>query len=229
MKKYEIDISVKEAIISRRSVRQFLPDPIPDEVIKDILEISSRAPSGTNIQPWNVHVLTGKFKDKVCTKASESFMDPSKENKNDRVHYMEKFRDPYITRRRKVGWDLYNLLDIKKGDYEKTKLFHVKNFSFFGAPVGLLFTIEKDLGWMSWLDYGMFIQNICVAARAYGIHTCPQAAWSSVHNDIAPIINITDNHLIHCGMSLGIEDTNAKVNNLRTERANLNEFVNFYN
>ena len=120
------------------------------------------------------------------------------------------------------------ILDIKKGDYEKTKLFHVKNFSFFGAPVGLLFTIEYDLGWMSWLDYGMFIQNICVAARAYGIHTCPQAAWSSVHNDIAPLINISDNHLIHCGMSLGIEDTNAKVNNLRTERANLNEFVNFH-
>ena len=75
----------------------------------------------------------------------------------------------------------------------------------------------------------MFIQNICVAARAYGIHTCPQAAWSSVHNDIAPLINISDNHLIHCGMSLGIEDTSAKVNNLRTERASLNEFVNFHN
>ena len=95
----------------------------------------------------------------------------------ERLNYMEKYREPYIGRRRKVGWDLYNILDIKKGDYKKTKIFHAKNYEFFGAPMGLIFSIERDLGWMSWLDYGMFIQNICLVARNYGLHTCPQAAW----------------------------------------------------
>ena len=152
---------------------------------------------------------------------------PNKNNKNDRLHYMEKFRDPYITRRRKVGWDLYALLDIKKGDYEKTKSFHVQNFSFFGAPLGLIFTIEKDLGWMSWLDYGMFLQNICIAARAYGLHTCAQASWSGVHEDISPLLKISENHLIHCGMSIGMEDKQAEVNKLRTDRADLDDFVTF--
>ncbi len=223
-----MNIEVKDAITSRRSIRQFTSEPISNEVITDILEVAARAPSGTNIQPWNVHVLTGSKKDEVCATASESFLDSKKNNKNDRLHYMEKFRDPYITRRRKVGWDLYALLDIKKGDYEKTKSFHVQNFSFFGAPLGLIFTIEKDLGWMSWLDYGMFLQNICIAARAYGLHTCAQASWSGVHEDISPLLKISENHLIHCGMSIGMEDKQAVVNQLRTDRADLDDFVTFY-
>ena len=228
MKKSEMNIGVKAAITSRRSIRQFTSKPISNEVITDILEVAAWAPSGTNIQPWNVHVLTGSMKGKVCETASKSFLNPTTNNKNDRLHYMEKFRDPYISRRRKVGWDLYTLLDIKKGDYEKTKSFHVKNFSFFGAPVGLIFTIEKDLGWMSWLDYGMFLQNICIAARAYGLHTCAQASWSGVHEDIAPLLKISTNHLIHCGMSIGMEDEQAVVNKLRTERADLDDFVTFH-
>jgi len=223
-----MNIEVKDAIISRRSIRQFTSEPISNEVITDILEVAARAPSGTNIQPWKVHVLTGSMKNEVCATASESFLDSKKNNKNDRLHYMEKFRDPYITRRRKVGLDLYALLDIKKGDYEKTKSFHVQNFSFFGAPLGLIFTIEKDLGWMSWLDYGMFLQNICIAARAYGLHTCAQASWSGVHEDISPLLKISENHLIHCGMSIGMEDKQAVVNKLRTDRADLDDFVTFY-
>ena len=127
-----------------------------------------------------------------------------------------------------VSTPYYALLDIKKGDYEKTKSFHVQNFSFFGAPLGLIFTIEKDLGWMSWLDYGMFLQNICIAARAYGLHTCAQASWSGVHEDISPLLKISENHLIHCGMSIGMEDKQAVVNQLRTDRADLDDFVTFY-
>ena len=219
---------VIKAILSRRSIRKFTSEPIPMDIIKDIILTASRAPSGTNIQPWNVHVLTGTAKDKICSKASQSFLDPQKNNKNDRLHYMEKFRDPYISRRRKVGWDLYNLLGIEKGDYEKTKKFHVQNFSFFGAPVGFLFTIEKDLGWMSWLDYGMFLQNICIAARGYGLHTCPQAAWGQLHDHIAPLLRITDNHIIHCGLSLGWEDEKAEINELRTEREDVKGFTIFH-
>ena len=219
---------VKNAIISRRSVRKFLSKGINKEIIEDILNVSARAPSGTNIQPWNVHVLTGSARDRICKKASSAFLDPKIDKKNDRLHYMDNFRDPYITRRRKVGWDLYELLNIKKGDYEKTKAFHVQNFNFFDAPVGLLFTIEKDLGWMSWLDYGMFLQNICIAARGYGLHTCPQAAWGQINNVLSPLLNIQDNHIIHCGISLGWEDENAEVNKLRTVREDINTFTTFH-
>ncbi|MDB9971475.1 nitroreductase [Alphaproteobacteria bacterium] len=219
---------VKNAIISRRSVRKFLSKGINKEIIEDILNVSARAPSGTNIQPWNVHVLTGSARDRICKKASSAFLDPKIDKKNDRLHYMDNFRDPYITRRRKVGWDLYELLNIKKGDYEKTKSFHVQNFNFFDAPVGLLFTIEKDLGWMSWLDYGMFLQNICIAARGYGLHTCPQAAWGQMNNVLSPLLNIQDNHIIHCGISLGWEDENAEVNKLRTVREDINTFTTFH-
>ena len=219
---------VKNAIISRRSVRKFLSKGINKEIIEDILNVSARAPSGTNIQPWNVHVLTGSARDRICKKASSAFLDPKIDKKNDRLHYMDNFRDPYITRRRKVGWDLYELLNIKKGDYEKTKAFHVQNFNFFDAPVGLLFTIEKDLGWMSWLDYGMFLQNICIAARGYGLHTCPQAAWGQMNNVLSPLLNIQDNHIIHCGISLGWEDENAEVNKLRTVREDINTFTTFH-
>ena len=219
---------VKNAIISRRSVRKFLSKGINKDIIEDILNVSARAPSGTNIQPWNVHVLTGSARDRICKKASSAFLDPKIDKKNDRLHYMDNFRDPYITRRRKVGWDLYELLNIKKGDYEKTKAFHVQNFNFFDAPVGLLFTIEKDLGWMSWLDYGMFLQNICIAARGYGLHTCPQAAWGQINNVLSPLLNIQDNHIIHCGISLGWEDENAEVNKLRTVREDINTFTTFH-
>ena len=219
---------VKNAIMSRRSVRKFLSKDINKDIIKDILNVSARAPSGTNIQPWNVHVLTGSARNRICKKASSAFLDPKIDKKNDRLHYMDNFRDPYITRRRKVGWDLYELLNIKKGDYEKTKAFHVQNFNFFDAPVGLLFTIEKDLGWMSWLDYGMFLQNICIAARGYGLHTCPQAAWGQMNNVLSPLLNIQDNHIIHCGISLGWEDENAEVNKLRTVREDINTFTTFH-
>ena len=219
---------IKNAIISRRSVRKFLSKGINKDIIEDILNVSARAPSGTNIQPWNVHVLTGSARDRICKKASSAFLDPKIDKKNDRLHYMDNFRDPYITRRRKVGWDLYELLNIKKGDYEKTKAFHVQNFNFFDAPVGLLFTIEKDLGWMSWLDYGMFLQNICIAARGYDLHTCPQAAWGQINNVLSPLLNIQDNHIIHCGISLGWEDENAEVNKLRTVREDINTFTTFH-
>ena len=228
MDNFESNQYVKHAIMSRRSVRKFMDKKVEKDIVVDILETASRAPSGTNIQPWNVHVLTGNSLKMFTEKASSFFLDDSYEKKNDRIHYMEKFRDPYISRRRKVGWDLYDILGIKKGDYDKTKKFHSQNFKFFNAPVGMIFTIERDLGWMSWLDYGMFLQNICIAARGYGLHTCPQAAWGQLHDHIAPLLRITDNHIIHCGLSLGWEDEKAEINELRTEREDVKGFTIFH-
>ena len=127
-----------------------------------------------------------------------------------------------------MGWDLYDLVGIKKGDREKTKSFHAKNFRFFGAPVGMIFTIDQDMGWMSWLDYGMFLQNICIAARGQGLHTCAQASWGTYHTVVEKELGLSGQELVHVGMSLGHEDTEAPQNNLATVREPLEDFVTFH-
>ena len=222
-------INAHEAIKSRRSVRAYKKKLVPIEIVEEILRIASRAPSGTNTQPWKVNVLTGNFLKNFKKKLVNTFNKEGFKHKADRVHYLEKFREPYLSRRRKIGWDLYALLGIKKGEYDKTKIFHAKNYEFFEAPVGLIFSIEKDLGWMSWLDYGAFIQNISIAARGFDLHTCPQAAWGHLHLKIEQLLNIETNFIVHCGMALGYEDESNKLNDLRTDREDLNSFVTFNN
>ena len=221
-------LSVDEAILSRRSVRAFKPDEVSQETVADILEVAKRSPSGTNTQPWRVHVFTGAAKDRLIDTVQKVFWEDANEHSHDRLHYMETWREPYLARRRKVGWDLYGLAGIKKGEWEKTREFHSRNFRFFGAPVGILFTVDNDMGWMSWLDYGMFIQSVCIAARGRGLHTCAQAAWGTYHALLKDYLRLPDKQMIHCGMSLGFEDTQAAVNALETVREPLDEFVTFH-
>ncbi len=221
-------LSVYEAITSRRSVRAFKSDPVPRETVAHILEVASRAPSGTNIQPWHVHVLTGDALTSLSDAVLDAYWNEPQEHENDRQHYLEKMREPYLARRRKIGWALYGLLGIKKGEREKTREFHSRNYKFFNAPVGMIFTIDRDMGWMSWLDYGMFIQNICIAARGQDLHTCPQAAWGSYHDVVEKHLDLPAEQLVHCGMSLGYEDTTAEVNELETVREPLDAFVTFH-
>ena len=221
-------LTVDEAILSRRSVRGYLPTPVPHEAVEHILQVASRAPSGTNTQPWKVHVLTGVALKGLSDAVLEAFYNDTDQHGNDRTHYLDKWRDPYLARRRKVGWDLYDLVGIKKGDREKTKSFHAKNFSFFGAPVGMIFTIDQDMGWMSWLDYGMFLQNICIAARGQGLHTCAQASWGTYHTVVEKELGLPGHELVHVGMSLGYEDTEAPQNSLATVREPLESFVTFH-
>ena len=150
-------MDVIKAIKTRRSIRSFKKKKVLLSEIKKILELASLSPSGSNTQPWNVHVLYGNSLKKFTEEMVNEFIKNGKNLKLERLNYMEKYRSPYLERRRKVGWDLYSLLDIKKGDYKKTLEFHSQNYRFFNAPIGLIFSIEKDLGWMSWLDYGMFM------------------------------------------------------------------------
>ena len=221
-------MDVDEAITSRRSVRAFKSDAVPRETVAHILEVASRAPSGTNIQPWHVHVFTGDSLTSLSDAVLDAYWNEPEKHSNDRLHYMEDWRDPYLARRRKIGWDLYGLLGIKKGEREKTREFHSRNFKFFNAPVGMIFTIDRDMGWMSWLDYGMFMENICIAARGQGLHTCPQAAWGQYHDVIEKHLALPPEQVVHCGMSLGFEDTTAKVNSLATVREPLDTFVTFH-
>ncbi len=167
---------VTNAINTRRSLRGFLGDPIPQSIVESVLRTAARAPSGTNMQPWQVYVLTGEIRQRVCDAVCHAFDHTPEKHDSEKRYYPKKWFEPFISRRRKVGWDLYGLLGIEKGDKEKMKKQHRRNFQFFDAPVGLIFTIHRDLETGSWLDYGMFLQNIMLLAREAGLHTCPQAA-----------------------------------------------------
>lgn len=217
---------VEEAVGQRRSVRAFKPDPVPRETVERILKIAARAPSGTNMQPWKVQVLTGAAKDRLSAAILTAF-DGDEEHSGEWAYYPKKFRDPYLARRRKVGWDLYGLLGIEKGDSERMHAQHGRNHLFFDAPVGLIFTIDRDLEIGSWLDYGMFLQNVMVLARSHGLETCPQAAFAPYHKVIRAELGLDEIEAVVCGMSLGYADWDKVENTLVTERAPLEDFVTF--
>jgi nitroreductase len=218
---------VLDAIASRRSVRAFLPTPVPRATVERILEAATRAPSGTNMQPWRVRVLTGAAKERLSRAVHAAAMREPERHKSEYLYYPPQFPEPYLSRRRKVGWDLYGLLGIKKGEAEKMRVQHARNYLFFDAPVGMIFTIDRVLQIGSWLDHGMFLENIMVAARGFGLHTCPQAAFAPYHAVIRRELGIPDSEMVVCGMSLGHEDTSAVENTLRTEREKLSGFVEF--
>lgn len=227
---HDVPVSVEEAIRSRRSVRAFLPTPVPRATVEEILGLAARAASGTNIQPWHVHVLTGERKAALSARILQAFDDPEESARHQAEFpiYPSEWIPPYIDRRRKVGWDLYGLLGIGKGDRARTHAQHARNYAFFGAPVGMIFTIHRVLGYAAWIDYGMFLQNLMIAARGRGLHTCPQFAFAQFHELIKDGIGLPPEQKVLCGMSLGYEDTSAIENSLRTERAPLGEWVDFH-
>ncbi|TKT80071.1 nitroreductase [Aquamicrobium sp. LC103] len=218
---------VDEAISSRRSVRAFLPTPVDEETIKDILRVASRAPSGTNMQPWKVYVTTGETKQKIADAILNSGVRAEKVEWDEYRYYPDQFFEPYLTRRRAVGFALYGLLGIGRREVERMRAQHDRNFVFFDAPVGMIFTIDRRLNMGSWIDHGMFLQSIMIAARGRGLHTCPQAAFAPYHREIRPILGIPDEEIVVCGMALGHEDESKPENELRSERAPLEEFVTF--
>jgi nitroreductase len=221
---------VDAAITSRHSIRAYLPTPVPRETIEQILQVAARAPSGTNTQPWKVHVLTGQSLRDLSTRILAAFNDPEARARHteEYAYYPTQWASPYIDRRRKVGWDLYGLLGIGKADKERMHAQHARNYRFFDAPVGLIFTIDRVMERGSWLDYGMFLQNIMVAARARGLDTCPQAAFTQFHRIIAEQLGLGAQEMVVCGMSLGHADTNAIENTLVTEREPVAGFARFH-
>ncbi len=223
-------LTVDAVLRLRRSIRAFLPTPVAREQIEAILAVAARAPSGTNTQPWRVHVLTGLSRQTLSARILAAFNDPAQaaEHAEEYAYYPSEWVSPYIDRRRKVGFDLYRLLEIAKGDKARMHAQHGRNFDFFGAPVGLIFTIDRVMQQGSWLDYGMFLQSIMIAARARGLDTCAQAAFTPYHRLIAAHLHLPANEQVVCGMALGHADLAAPENQLVTERAALSEFVQFY-
>ena len=220
---------IDQAIITRRSVRAFLDTSVPRDVVNEILAVASRAPSGTNAQPWRVYVLTGDAKVKLSADVLAAYDDPQRDSKyrEEYPYYPREWVAPYIDRRRKVGWDLYSLLQISREDKARMHAQHSRNFTFFGAPVGMIFTIDRILELGSWLDYGMFLQSIMVAARARGLDTCPQAAFTQFHAVISNHLRLPADEMVVCGMALGHADPAAIENTLSTEREPVSGFARF--
>lgn len=223
--------SVDAAIQSRFSARAFLPTPVARETLEHILQVASRAASGTNTQPWKVYVLQGASRDelvsKVCAAHDALYADPTLAAtfREEYDYYPEKWVSPYIDRRRENGWSLYGLLGITKGDKDRMHAQHQRNYRFFDAPVGLMFTLDRVMGRGSLVDYGMFLQGIMVAARAQGLHTCPQAAWNGFARIILPHIGAGGDEMLVCGMSLGWADPGAPVNGFHTPREPVERFT----
>lgn len=225
--------TVKEAIDTRMSARAFTQQAVPREFIAELLAQASRAPSGTNTQPWKVYVLQGHSRDslveKVCAAHDEVRAHPEKaaDYREPYDYYPEKWVSPFIDRRRENGWSLYGLLGITKGDKDKMHAQHQRNYRFFDAPVGLMFTLDKVMGRGSLVDYGMFLQTLMLAARGMGLHTCPQAAWNGFGSIILPHIGAGDNEMLVCGMALGYADESQIVNTFRTPRETVASFTHW--
>lgn len=229
MKQDQITQAVDAVMRGRKSVRAFLPTEIPRQTIEDILEVSARAPSGNNAQPWKVYVVTGQKKNDLGQDILNAFLDPeeSKKHQNEYDYYPKKWIDPFAARRKKVGLDLYALLGLGRDDREGMMRQTGRNFIFFDAPVALVFTINRILNQGSWLDYGMFLQNVMLAAKARGLDTCPQAAFINFHKIVESHLSIPNDEQLVCVISLGYEDATKIENTLISERAPLSEFVQF--
>jgi len=222
-------MQVDDAILSRRSVRGFLPTPVARRTVEEILEVAARAPSGTNMQPWKVYVCAGAAKAALAEEVAGLYLAGGPEHRDETKMYPDQadFPDEYRARRRKVGWDLYSLLGVEKGDRDGSRRHHVKNYLFFGAPVGLFFFVDGVLEIGSWLDYGMFIENVMLAARGRGLDSCPQAAWQRFHQPVRRHLGVPEGRVLVCGMSLGHADPAAPANALRTVREPAAEFARF--
>ena len=222
---------VDAAITSRMSVRAFTAQAVEKATIEHLLQVASRAPSGTNCQPWRVYVLNGASRDslveKVCAAHDAMRADPAvaAEYAEEYDYYPQQWISPYIDRRRENGWGLYGLLGIGKGDKDKMHAQHQRNYRFFDAPVGLMFTVDRVMGRGSMIDYGTFLQSIMVAARAQGLHTCPQAAWNGFAKIIMPHVGAGANEMLVCGMALGYADPQAPVNGFHTPRVPVADFT----
>lgn len=221
--------AVDAAITSRRSIRAFLPKPVERADIERILEVAARAPSGTNTQPWKVYVLTGQARRELSEAILAVNADPeqARQHTEEYAYYPRAWISPFVERRRKVGWDLYSLLGLTRDNKAGMAAQHARNYGFFDAPVGLIFTIDRIMEQGSWLDYGMFLQSIMVAARGRGLDTCPQAAFTQYHRVIAQQLALPENEMVVCGMALGWADPGKVENSLVTEREPVAQFARF--
>lgn len=219
--------TVEAAAATRRSIRAYLPRQVERSILKRILEIAGKAPSGSNFQPWKVYVLSGKTLSKVSDDMRAAYLQ-GRPNEREYKYYPSSIPEPFLSRRRTTGWGLYNLLGITRGDMEKSREFRVNMYGFFGAPVGIVFSIDKKLELGSWLDYGMFLQTLMLAARQFGLDSCPQASIAEYPSVLRSILPISDDEIIVCGMALGYAKPDSIINTYQPDRLGVNDFSAFF-
>jgi nitroreductase len=218
-------VDVYEAVTSRRAVRGFLDKEVPRKVLERVLSAAAWAPSGSNIQPWNVYVVTGEPLAELKKRATGRVADGVLWDDREYVMYPPAMKARYRDRREAFGNERYSALGIAREDWEARQRAAIANWDCFGAPAALFCYIDRDLGVAQWADLGMYLQSVMLLLRAEGMHSCPQMAWSQVHNTVAEIVSPPDELMLFCGMSIGYEDTT--VDYVRTGRAVLDETVTF--
>ena len=221
-------MDVAAAVASRYSCRAFLPTPIAEPIVRDIVERAARAPSAGNMQPWRVYALAGKRVDELraLLKPRMATELPKGEGTNYTI-YPEPLTEPYQTRRFTVGQLLYNAVGIPRGDRPGRYRQYARNFEFFGAPVALFFARDRTHGPAQWADIGGYLQTVALVARGHGLHTCAQQAWVSFHRTVETFLNLPPDLMIYSGMALGYADESAPINQWRSPRAPLDDFTSF--
>lgn len=217
-------MKVSEAIMSRKTVRQFTDQPVSEALVRELIETSKRAPSGGNLQPWTVHVLTGEPLAKLVEEVNTKLLTGDVEDPEYHV-YPPDLKDPYRTRRRIVGQQLYELIGVPREDTPGKLKQLARNFRFFDAPVGMFFILDRQMEVGQYADVGMFMQNIMLLAREKGLHTCPQEAWARWPKTVSQFLGLAEHEILFCGLALGYEDESAVINKLHSERAAFDEFV----
>lgn len=217
--------AVERAIRSRRAIRAFLPDPVDPALLRHLIALAACAPSGTNMQPWRLRVIGPQARSRLEAALLAALEAGERPGLEEYRYYPERLREPYLSRRRKVGWDLYGLLGVTRGDTEGMKRQTAANLRFFDAPVALMLTIDRDLEIGSWLDLGMFVQTLLIAAQAHGLDSCPQAIFAQFHAIVRRELAIPEGEVVICGIALGKADPDAPANRLVPEREPVDAFT----
>lgn len=220
--------TASDLIRSRISTRAFVPDPVSEDEIRTILDIAKFAPSGGNLQPWKVHVVTGAARDRLIAAVLKAIAENPFADEAELKVYPDNLWEPHRTRRFDVGEQMYALIGIPRDDKMARLLNLRKNFEFFGAPAGLFFTLDRRFDKGQWAHLGMFMQSIALVAEERGLATCMQEAWTTRAKTVSALLGVPDTEQLYCGMALGRPDRGAPVNRLRSDRAPLEEFVTFH-
>jgi nitroreductase len=221
-------MDVLEAVATRYSCRAFLPKPVPEKTLRDIVERAARAPSAGNMQPWRIYALAGqRVAELKALMAPRMATELPKGEGTDYTIYPEPLAEPYKARRFEVGELLYKSIGVPREDKPARYKQYARNYAFFGAPVALFFAREKSHGPAQWADIGGYLQTVCILARGFGLHTCPQQAWVSFNRTIRSFLKLPEHLMIYSGMGLGYEDPDAPINRWRSPREPLSAFASF--